>query len=321
MTNRNPIFGFSGDGRVIAALAMNACKSVFVLCNVLGPLIAGIGCSYISNFTLTSEESYLATAKHILFSSWGIVLTGIIITLTGAIGAYRDASELKQQNEMLRKDNEETVELRKRINDIEESNKGLNDEIHRLYMNLVETWLQAISKHIQLTTRERITIYYESNQEFKSLRRFSRNQILKQTHRITFPIGKGVISKAWENEIHIEDSLPQHDEHPEEYIRITSERFCYSQEEIDRLTMKSCRYLAIAIADSGTHIGVILFESLDPSAFSNNRIEGFTKYYEEHVTHLSGYIRDARNYDKLKAVNDNLPKKSAESDILEKLGT
>ncbi|MFP3416232.1 hypothetical protein SB773_32855, partial [Bacillus sp. SIMBA_074] len=86
-------------------------------------------------------------------------------------------------------------------------------------------------------------IYYEHDEEFYLLERYSKNPTYAKVHRQKFPLNQGVISKAWEHESHIESGCP-HSNSYEEYVKYLDEHYEYKKEKIDTLTMKSCRYYA-----------------------------------------------------------------------------
>ena len=193
--------------------------------------------------------------------------------------------------------NKELDNTKSALNSVQEELQESKSKIIGLHGELVQTWLKGMSKFLELDSNSRVTIYYEHDEEFFLLERYSKNPTYAKVHRQKFPLNQGVISKAWEHESHIEKDCP-HSSSYKDYIDYLNTTYDYKREKIDALTMKSCRYYARAIIDADIHIGVIVFEGTESNIFDNGLIEKITEYCRDHQGQLSKFVRDSLLFDK-----------------------
>lgn len=194
--------------------------------------------------------------------------------------------------------NEDLLELRAEIESAQEDAQNLRSEIFDIHQKHVRTWMKGLFTQLGFNSHARVTIYYESKDSFILLSRYSSNPSLKKTHKQKFQINQGVISKSWSHGEHFDDDSPEFDSNPNEYNSYMRKTYGYSQEQLEKINMKSCTFLGIAISDASEHIGVILFESTQKKAFDKQCLDKIREYCKDFESHLCGFVRDSINYDK-----------------------
>ena len=190
--------------------------------------------------------------------------------------------ELEKENPKLKDDLEASIE----------ENGLLKSNISELHGELVRAWLKCTSNELQMSTKERITIYYYYDPSFYLLARFSLNSEYSEIHRETFKRTKGVISEAWKYQECIKiKGCPSFKDDPEGYYAYSKEHYNYSETACKNLTMKSCQYIAISIKEMDECIGVIVFESDHPEVFNSEKVEKITAHCEKSISYLIGFTK------------------------------
>ncbi|WP_342058136.1 hypothetical protein [Aeromonas sp. OTU364] len=313
-------FGFSGSSSFFKNLGDGIGKGLFILCAASGTILLTVGGAYAGSYSFDTNwnatSNFWPCAWLILYNPNSALIGGGLLFLFGAIGTYKDQDRQNKKMNQLVTENEELNNTKSELNSAQEELQDSKSRIISLHGELVQTWLKGMSKMLQLDSNSRITIYYEHDEEFYLLERFSKNPTYAKIHRQKFPLNQGVISKAWQHEQFIEDKCP-HSSTYQDYVDYLRSSYGYESEKISSLTMHSCRYYARAIIDADIHIGVIVFESTEINFFDNDLCAKIGQYCSEHQGQLSKFVRDSLSFDK----EVNIKKKgkgiSVEDDILQ----
>ncbi len=247
---------------------------------------------------------------------WLFFLASFFFFGVGALGTYIDQNVLEEKNRQLEKDNSSVVGLKDDLNGALQDCETLRAEKQDLHKRLVHTWLQSSFKQLELTSHERVTIYYEHEKEFYLLSRYSVNPTLNAEHEQKFSINRGVLCQAWEHKERIDiDKCPIFSDDLDGYIKYQKEKYDYDGHS---LVMKSCSYVGKAIIDAGNHIGVIIFESDIRDILTEEQVKAILKYCDEYQSHMSQFVRDALVLDRTtrKPKTEEL---TPEEDLLSKL--
>ena len=160
-------------------------------------------------------------------------------------------------------------------------------------------WLKLVSKHLKLSSNDRVSIYYHVENHFYLLARYSINPEFDKINRQKFPTRYGVISQAWQHKSCVDTmKCPEYSASPQDYIEYMSETYDYDNEKINKLIMKSCEFVAISISDADKHIGVIVFETVKSNRFKQQKIREIKKYCKNYQSYLCSFIRDGISLDK-----------------------
>lgn len=296
-------FGFTGKSQKIKILATTINHWWYILFALVGSATISISTSFVSDYDfhnkLTSSVQFVDYLKLLFLNPWFYLLAGIGCIIYGSRGTYFDLANLNKQNASLRDENEKVYNLKKKIDDISEDSESLQEQLSDRHSKLVITWLKSTSKQLKLNTYDRVTIYYYIKEHFYLLARHSQNPKFKQVHRQKFPIKYGVISQAWEHKDCVDtQKCPAFTDDPKGYIQHMDEKYGYNEEKIDKLTMKSCNFIAISINDADSHIGVIVFESEKKEHFKEQKVMQIKKYCQEYQSYMCDFIRDGIRLDK-----------------------
>ncbi|HBN6276818.1 hypothetical protein [Vibrio diabolicus] len=318
-------FGFSKNSQIFNRFGERIDQGFFILLAALGTIFLTVGGAYAGSFNLDQSLSETTGFWHCLtiyiFNPITGLIAGASLFLFGAYGTYKDQSAQNATMESLKSDNSELGDTRKALNTTQEQLQESKSELSKLHTDLVETWLLGVCKHLDLNSKERITIYYEHDEEFYLLARHSRNPHFSKVHRQKFPLNQGVIGQAWQHDVCIEVECPS-SENLDAYKTFMNQKYGYDLSKLESLTMKSCRYVAKAVSDAGVHIGVIVFESESDDFVSqedDEKIKEILAYCEEHQSQIAKFVRDGFKYSKEINLNSENQVQSVEDDFLELL--
>lgn len=313
-------FGFSGNSDFFKDLGDGIGKGLFILCAAIGTVLLTVGGAYAGSYTFStnwqSTTGFWSSLWLIVCNPNSALFAGGVLFLFGATGTYKDQDRQNKKMLELNAENEELGNTKSALNSAQEELQESKSKIIGLHGELVQTWLKGMSKFLELDSNSRVTIYYEHDEEFYLLERYSKNPTYAKVHRQKFPLNQGVISKAWEHENYIESQCP-HSSSYEEYVKYLGENYEYKREKIDALTMKSCRYYAKAIIDADIHIGVIVFEGTEINFFENDVENKITDYCRDHQGQLSKFVRDSLLFDKEVNIKREGKNISVEDDLLQ----
>lgn len=282
-------FGFTGTSTFFPRIGEILHKGFFIGCATIGTLLLAVGGPTEAGAKLPEESSDLSFETAEVFYQFLDIsfLFGGVLFLIGAIGMYFDQD--KQQKEIRNSDT-----LRMQLNHAQEAFQSGLAKTRILQTDFAQNWLSHAFKNLKLDSFARVTIYYEVDREFILLARYSCNPDISEVHMQKFPIDKGIISQAWRHGIHIEKDAPSYDDDASIFEGFMTKKYEYGSRKINSLSMKSCRFIAIAIKQADHNIGVILFESTDKGFLNGEeQCDKIEKYCTDNHGQLSKFIREA----------------------------
>ncbi len=292
-------------------------KYFYQILTLLGAVLFTIA----SDFAYTYDEAKkeLCTngekcAMAFVFNEYFIFCFGIIIGLIGLIGSCYDTEMLKKQNIELKKDNKKFLKVESELKNCKEENEKLFAKLCEKNVEIVKNWLKMISSELELNTYERLTVYYEYNEEFTLLARFSQNTLHNKVHTQKFPLNQGVISKSWQHNEYKEEKCPIFNDDNKLYYKYMKDTYGYSDDRLKKITMKSDKFFGIAIQVAEDNIGVILYEKITNAKDSdfNIKCDKLKLKCERYSNYLTIYIQDAIELDRGIQVNPSI---SAEDEL------
>lgn len=277
-------------------------KGMYCIASIIGTIAMGLGGAFAGSFDLVNKCSNAPTLTDSMQAAcvWPVfsLSIGAGFLLWGGKGVFNDQYDLAAENKYLKEQNTELPNLRKKIESTEEDCETLRSKVTEAQQKSVRTWLKGVAKQINLCPDSRVTIYYERDDAFYLLARWSTNPLRKRIHKITFGLNQGVISKTWQRGKHLELNSPEFKKDPDAYYSYMEKNYGYRRAELEHIGMKSCRYVAFAITEADRNIGVILFESIIPTAFSEDNIKKISSYCDSYQSHLTSFVHDALVYNK-----------------------
>lgn len=299
-------------------------KALYIISAAAGTILMTLGGAYASAYNFAQKwdaaAGFIDSTLCLLFNPIFALVAGAILFLFGATGTYLDQARQQEELTTLRKENESLSRIKNTLNALQEELQLQKSKVSELHGELAKSWIMGAYKVLELNNNERVTIYYEYDEEFYLLARHSKNPKFSKIHRQKFPLNQGVISSAWQNELCVETDCPQY-KSGDNYISYFGAKYGYSAEKLRELTMHSCRYLAKAIIDADIHIGVIVFESTDENFLKNDdQIERIITYCDNHQGRLSKFVRDALDFDKEVNLKRKGIKQPIEDELMKELG-
>jgi len=298
-------FGFTGNSKLLTELSTTLGQWWYIFIAAAGSAIVSISASFAGTYDLA--KSWNSVSSAISFFSflqempwpWPGLGLGMIMIIYGGKGTYTDQKNLFKTNQELTSENNKIHQLKEKINSISEDSVSLQNELAELQIKLVTTWLKGSARQLKLGTNCRVTIYYYVSEHFYVLARYSQNPKYSEIHRQKFSKNHGVISKAWEHKscVDIVD-IPCYKDDPEKYKNYMFEKYGYPMEKTDKLTMKSCQYVAISIVEADNHMGVIVFESDKRGLLKDQKVAQIQKYCTEYQSYMVDFIYGGIKYDK-----------------------
>ncbi|MEY8214982.1 MAG: hypothetical protein RPR97_10960 [Colwellia sp.] len=318
-------FGFSGDSQLFSSIGSVIDRGFFIFCATLATTFLAIGSAFASAFKHKDKweaaDGFLQCLWLIIWNPYSALILGVILLLIGTIGTFLDQSKQNKRMEGLERGTRKLADTKIALNTIQEELQNSKSSVIKLHGELVETWLKGLSKYLKFDSCARITIYYEHDEEFYLLARYSKNPRYSTIHRQKFPLNQGVISKAWEHGVYKEDKCPI-SENYEEYAKYLESVYGYQRENIDKLTMNTCRYYAKAILDADIHVGVIVFESTKADFFDQDLdlVMDVDSYCQDHQGQLSKFVRDSLSFDREVSLKREGKAISVEAEFIKLMG-
>lgn len=296
-------FGFTGSSSSLQNFSAKLGQWWYIFTAAVGSAVVSVSASFAGNYDIFDKwNSSSGIADFLLFVSfmpWVWLLLGSLMIIYGGKGTYIDQKNLNIRNEELSKEINNVDQLKEQINSVSEDSELLQNELAELQIKLVITWLKGSARQLNLGTHCRATIYYYINEKFHLIARYSQNPKFAEVHRQAFPRNKGVISKAWEHGVCIDiENIPVFDENEQRYKEYMQEYYGYEPDKIDKLTMKSCQYIAISVVEADKHIGVIVFESNKKTLWKTQKVAQIKKYCSDYQSYMVEFIHGAIKYDK-----------------------
>lgn len=300
----------------------------------IGALVPGIACSFISDYSITqvwetTHVNFLIVKFFaiLLACPWTYVVLSAILIILNCYASYESTKALEKENQNLKVNlNDKILEVsnlesdNKRLNSqknaYQENIEQLNSEISELQNRISTGWLKNVFKNNDFSTSERITIYFELNNEFNLLSRYSSNPSYNNKHRQKFPVNQGVISRAWREGQWVEDKCPVHNPKNMAYKQYMSKTYSFSPKDIENFAMKSCWYVAVAISKADDNIGVIVFESTVQNRLNHTDVCRLIDYCNSEKTHLIQFIEESKALDTAKHMESTNIPRDTDQDIL-----
>jgi hypothetical protein len=191
---------------------------------------------------------------------WIIVL-GIVI---GAVASYADFEDKELIDDLRAQIAQKDSEL-DTLRDVE---KKISEYAIDTY-SVISSALKVISEDIQAGTDERISVYKVDAGKFFLIGRYSSHAEFNKQHRRYYPLGQGVIHKAWEIGWH-EAKITAHPKRLTKYATEIERKFGVPSQIVRAMHMKSRLYKAIALNDrrTGDRLAILCVESLQPNALN-----------------------------------------------------
>ncbi|WP_155397246.1 hypothetical protein [Stutzerimonas stutzeri] len=286
----------------------------------LGALLLTIGGAFAGNYNLDPNlkdvSGFWTLVKFVFTCPYVAMVIGFGATFLGGRSIVKKNEALERKNKQLEYENSKSLVLQRSLEAALEDCQTLKADMLMLHKKLVGTWLKGACKQVSLGSDARVTVYYERSEQFYLLARYSANPKFSKTNKQKFSLNSGVISLAWQHGEHVDEDCPSFCDDEQAYLGYLVGRYNFTAETAASFTMKSCRYLALAITDADENVGVILFESENPNGF-DGRKDAIKRYCEEYQSHLCTFVRDALLYDK--SVGRQRPSDGDEA-VLAKLG-
>lgn len=291
-------FGFSGRIKVFSRFGLVLDNSIYIVLATLGTIALGFGSGLVGNYKyddlIKSAEGW--SGKLSVFFLYPLVwmIVGAILVLLGAIGTYKDQKAQLEKAKSLEAQVGIIPELNEAINSTQETIEGYKSSLRKMHSELVATHLKSAFKSLGLSTCDRISIYYEHANEFYLLARYSQNPVFAKPHRTKFALSQGVIGLAWQNQSHVERDCPNAADQ-DAYLEYLSSKYGFRRSQALGFAMKSCRYVAVAISDAGSHTGVIVFESVASPFLDGNggqMEENIHEFCRDYQSIHSKFLRD-----------------------------
>ncbi|WP_304635575.1 hypothetical protein [Pseudoalteromonas sp.] len=317
-------FGFSGKSDIFIRLGDGFGKGLFIFFATSGTILLSFGSAFAGSFDLNKSWGEVSgipdSMSFILFNPYSVLGFGALLFLLGAIGTYQDQGKQNKRMDELSVENQKHAETKSALNTAQEEVQETKSKLIEKHNELVTTFLKGVFRQLDLNTHARVSLYYEHDEEFYILARYSANPTYSKIHRQKFPLNQGVISKAWQHNCHEENNCPSASADFNAYRQYLKDTYSYEIDKINALAMNSCRYYAKAIVDADVHIGVIVFESTQTDFLEGTLKVDVNTYCESHQGQISKFVRDSLNFDKEVTIKRSGVQLSVEDDLLEVLG-
>lgn len=249
------------------------------------------------------------------------LFVSIPLLIVSEVVSNRRKKDLEKKNKDLERENDSVPPLKEKIDKSQEDLQALKSDMCQLHQSHVRTWLKGIFKQIEFDTYVRASVYYENSDSFSLLARYSLNPALAKSHKQKFQLNQGVISQAWQHGEHLDNKSPSYDSTPKEYTAYMLSKYKYTEEQLEKINMKSCTFFGLSITQADENIGVVLFESLMENAFSEEIVCKIKDYCHHFESHLCSFVRDGIGYDQSISVQKSAAVfNDVNAGILEELG-
>lgn len=279
-------FGWTGYARYFSNFGRKFEKALYTIAEYIGVFLITIGTT---KFRWIIENGKLIEITLIDTIPYFLFIVGLCLVSYGRILKSKDF-----KNIFIEKERYDEVAKTTRI--LSEEIVNAKQNYSDLHSKFLRNWLKASLYALKLDTpSHRVTIYAYTQDKFLYLSRYSKHTEYNKLHSISFPLNEGVISKAWSVGKHIDiDDCPIFHNDSTCYINYIIQKYGYSSEKIQSLTMKSCQYVAFSIIDEEGPIAVIVFENdcLTHDRFSSQKVSQMISYCEDHKPQLISYIRE-----------------------------
>jgi hypothetical protein len=292
---------------------------------VFGALTLSVSCAFVSDYNHnnsfnTGTNSGTEFVTYLLTNSILWIIVGGLLLLVNALANTKKSKQQEAKISQLKKSSTEVPTLKRRIDSLQESNQQLKSRHAEMHQEHVTTWLKGLFNQSGFLYTTRISIYYEYEDSFSLLARYSTDPELKAVHKPRFQKNQGVISKAWREGEHFNECIYNYADDPKSYIEYMCDKYAFSPEQLEEINMKSNAYYGLSLTDAGDNVGVILCESLEVDIFTKAKREMIRDHCSEFQSNLCGFIREGVEFDKVVNLKTSRYNEGANSDIMEELG-
>jgi len=289
---------------------------------VAGVIFIGLGGAFVGSYKGAVEWAKVVDVAtfiaFILTNAYIGLFFGGLIYLSSEYIRYEKTRKIEKENVKLKQDISELNDISLVVNGYQENIQNLNNQIYKLQNDLAIGWLKHVFKLFRMNSTERVSIYFEQNEVFSLLARYSANPHYKKAHRQKFPLNEGVISQAWSYGEKVEKNCPKYEDDMDGYCDYMVSTYRFNIADLKRFYMKSCWYVAIAISKADDNLGVIVFESTDQNILNDTEIAGLISYCKENQSYLAQFIEESKALEvakRMESANSN-----TDDDFLSSLG-
>lgn len=291
---------------------------------VVGVVSLGLGGAFVGNYKGAVEWAKVVDAAtfiaFILTNAYIGLTFGSILYLVSEWIRFGKTKKIGEKNDELNSQLSVLNDLNSTVNGYQEQIQTLNTQIYKLQNDLAVGWLKNVVDLFEMKSTERVSIYFEKNEVFNLLARFSANPNYKKAHRQKFPLNEGVISQAWCSGKKVENSCPRYEDNQAGYCDYMIATYKFKIEDIQSFRMKSCWYVAIAISKAADNIGVIVFESTVQNKLNDVEVEKLINYCNLQQSHLADFIEESKALEVAKRMQSASTTGDTDDDILNSLG-
>jgi hypothetical protein len=198
-----------------------------------------------------------------------LILGFILYIIGGLIGIYENinATNLKKQITKL------NLKVEQLSRGLKLQGQGyfeiLNDELYLLFLKL------------GFKEKERISLYKYNGEQFELIGRYSTDPLYKSKESRVYANNQGFIGHAWKNGKAFVNNLPSPSDLTK-YCQVLEEQWKIPESVSRKLVLKSRTIMAFKISNfNGIGIGIIVFESEQKAAFTQDKIQKVMNDIEE----------------------------------------
>lgn len=244
-------------------------KFLYITLDIVATSFIGIGGAWLTSKGIDYYSIYLeftlSGLKDFILSPIVLIVFGLVLYSFSKIIDVQYTDEISEKNIALEARNI-TLEginknLEKQMRGITEDNSILKKKVEIYISELVKTWLSSSLHNLGINKSHiRATVYYHKDGAFHYVGRFSSNSIIAEVRTNKVILNGGVLSKAWELSTYMDlHDCPIYETSRDDYVKYQSEKYGFTEEKVNNLTMKPCQYYARTITYGVVAIGVILF--------------------------------------------------------------
>lgn len=274
-------------------------KYLYITLDVIATGLIGIGAAWltskgIDHYTIYFQFS-VSAFKDFFSSPVFFIFLGLWLYATSKAIGLDYTNEILEKNKRI-EDRNEILETKMRS--VTEDNSIIKKKLEISYSELVKAWLSTSLQSLGIKKSHiRATVYYYKDNYFYYVGRYSSNSIIANVSTNKVLLNGGVLSKAWEltsyNDLH---DCPIYDiDSHDNYIKYQKEIYGFSEEKVNKLTMKPCQYYARTITYKYNAIGVIVFESAKRT-LNESKVKAIEKHCIHNESNLINYIENIKEY-------------------------
>lgn len=212
-------------------------------------------------------------------------------------------NEISQIKETKEKENlKKNLEIKnKEIKELELSIEYLGQSL----AGLPKDFLRQVSKYLELSNSDRISLYVFDENKFQIIGRYSENPSYDSCNRKEYPINEGYIAKCFENNdgkpYFFRNKLPRNTQ--KKYFDTVSKETGMSIASLKELSMKSRAYFGRLVKDDNKNsVGILLIETINedmnihPKEL-NDEIEKLILPHLKTMLEISNKLKEDESYE------------------------